>query len=65
MKKLTKMMLTKWHYFEHKIIDFDDINFLTGQNSFGKSTLIDAMQVVLLGEPASNCFTWRNRWYFF
>ena len=56
MKKLTKMMLTKWHYFEHKIIDFDDINFLTGKNSSGKSTLIDAMQVVLLGETDGTSF---------
>ncbi len=50
------MMLTKWHYFEHKIIDFDDINFLTGKNSSGKSTLIDAMQVVLLGETDGTSF---------
>ena len=49
-------MLTKWHYFEHKIIDFDDINFLTGKNSSGKSTLIDAMQVVLLGETDGTSF---------
>ena len=56
MKKLTKMMLTKWHYFEHKIIDFEDINFLTGKNSSGKSTLIDALQVVLLGETDGTSF---------
>jgi len=49
MKKMTKLLLINWLYFEKQLIDFGDINFLTGKNSSGKSTIIDALQVVLLG----------------
>ena len=56
MKKITKLLLINWHYFEKQIIDFKDINFLTGKNSAGKSTIIDALQVVLLGETRSSAF---------
>ena len=38
------------------MIDFDTINFLTGKNSAGKSTIIDALQVVLMGETRSTAF---------
>lgn len=33
-----------------------NINFLTGKNSAGKSTIIDALQVVLMGETRSTAF---------
>ena len=33
-----------------------DINFLTGKNGAGKSTVIDALQIVLLGETNSRNF---------
>ncbi len=56
MKKLTRMLLINWHFFRNTLIDFDTINFLTGKNSAGKSTIIDAFQVVLLGETRSNAF---------
>lgn len=48
MKKLTRLLLINWHYFQNTIIDFGTINFLTGKNSSGKSTIIDALQVVLM-----------------
>ncbi len=56
MKKLTRLLLINWHFFRNTVIDFDNINFLTGKNSAGKSTIIDAFQVVLLGETRSSAF---------
>lgn len=56
MKKLTRLLLVNWHYFQKQIIDFGNISFLTGKNSVGKSTIIDAMQIVLLGEIKSSAF---------
>lgn len=46
------MLLNNWFYFKKQIIEFKNINFITGKNKAGKSTLIDAMQVVLLGEKS-------------
>lgn len=56
MKKLNRLLLINWHYFSKQIIDFGNINFLTGNNSVGKSTIIDALQVVLMGETRSSAF---------
>ena len=56
MKKLTKILLIKWLYFEEQLIEVKDINFLTGKNGEGKSTVIDALQVVLLGETNARNF---------
>ncbi len=50
MKKLKKILLINWLYFSRQLIEVDDINFLTGKNGAGKSTVIDALQIVLLGE---------------
>lgn len=56
MKRLTRLLLINWHFFQNTMIDFDTINFLTGKNSAGKSTIIDALQVVLMGETRSTAF---------
>lgn len=56
MKKLTKILLVNWLYFSKQIIEVDDVNFLTGKNGAGKSTVIDALQIVLLGETSSRNF---------
>ena len=56
MKIMKRLLLIHWHYFVHQMIEFDKINFLTGQNASGKSTIIDAMQVVLLGETSGAFF---------
>lgn len=56
MKKLKKMLLINWLYFSKEIIEFDDVNFLTGKNGAGKSTIIDALQIVLLGETNQSNF---------
>jgi len=56
MKKLTKLLLINWHYFWKELIEFDTINFLTGANAAGKSTIIDAMQLLLLGDTSGHFF---------
>lgn len=56
MKLLTRMQLINWHYFSNEIIRFREINFLTGANSAGKSTIIDALQAALMGETRSSRF---------
>lgn len=50
MKKLSRMLLIHWHNYEKELIEFDMINFLTGKTAAGKSTIIDALQLVLLGD---------------
>lgn len=56
MKVLTKLLLIHWHYFTHEIIEFGDLNFLTGKNASGKSTIIDALQLILLGDTSGSFF---------
>jgi uncharacterized protein YPO0396 len=56
MKILKKLLLIHWHYFVHETIEFEFINFLTGKNASGKSTIIDALQLVLLADTAGNSF---------
>ena len=56
MKKLTRMLLIHWHNYEKEVIHFDGINFLTGKTAAGKSTIIDALQLVLLGDTGGTFF---------
>ena len=56
MKKLKKILLINWLYFSKELIEVGDVNFLTGKNGAGKSTVIDALQIVLLGETNSRNF---------
>ena len=56
MKKLKKMLLIHWHHYEIELIEFDMINFLTGKTAAGKSTVIDALQLVLLGDTNGSFF---------
>ena len=45
---LSKICLNNWHYIDQKVLTFNDgINFFTGHSGSGKSTVIDAMQIVL------------------
>lgn len=56
MKKLKKILLINWLYFSRELIEVGDVNFLTGKNGAGKSTVIDALQIVLLGETNARNF---------
>ena len=56
MKKLTKILLINWLYYSKQLIELGDINFLTGKTGAGKSTVIDALQIVLLGETNARNF---------
>lgn len=47
-RALSKICLNNWHYIDRKILAFNrGINFFTGHSGSGKSTVIDAMQIVL------------------
>ena len=56
MKRLTKTLLINWLYYEKLVLEFSDINYMVGKNSSGKSTFIDALMIVLLGEVSSRNF---------
>jgi uncharacterized protein YPO0396 len=56
MKLLQKMLLVNWHYFRSELLDFKQINFLTGKNAAGKSTIIDALQILMLGDTSGYFF---------
>ena len=56
MKRLKRLLLINWLYFSKQMIELDDVNFLTGKNGAGKSTIIDALQIVLLGETNARNF---------
>ncbi len=56
MKKLTRLLLINWHYYSVEMIEFDDINFITGKTGAGKSTVVDAMQILLLGDTNGQHF---------
>lgn len=56
MKKLKKILLINWLYFSKQLIEVDNINFLTGKNGAGKSTIVDALQIIFLGELNSRNF---------
>ena len=48
---LSKICLNNWHYIDQKVLSFNDgINFFTGHSGSGKSTVIDAMQIVFICE---------------
>lgn len=49
MKKIKKLRLINWHFFEDQEIDFSDINVITGENGTGKSTILDAIHYLQSG----------------
>jgi len=56
MRTLRKLLLINWYSYSKEIISFEKINFLTGKTAAGKSTVIDALQLVLLGNTNGNFF---------
>lgn len=50
MRLITRMQLIRWHYFDLEIVDLmGESTVITGDNGTGKSTIIDALQMVLIG----------------
>lgn len=56
MKLLKKVLLINWHSFSKELIEIGNINFLTGKNAVGKSTIVDAIQLVILGDTRGTSF---------
>jgi len=56
MRILKKVKIINWHYFWNETINIEPIVFLTGLNASGKSTLIDALQLILLGDTTGRYF---------
>lgn len=56
MKRLKRMLLINWYFFQKEVIEFDTLTFLTGKNGTGKSTIIDALQLVLLADTGGGFF---------
>lgn len=49
-------LLINWHYFSQEVLEFEKLTFLTGKTGTGKSTIIDALQLVLLADTSGNYF---------
>ena len=56
MKTLKKIVLINWHYFTFETLELESINFLTGKNGAGKTTVIDAIQLLILGDTTGHFF---------
>lgn len=50
MLSLTRIFLHNWHRFHHHVIDVEDSLYLAGHNGSGKSSVLDALQVVLVAD---------------
>lgn len=48
MKWLRRLRLINWHYFYDETLEFGRQTLIAGRNSAGKSTIIDALQVLLV-----------------
>lgn len=46
-KILTRVQLINWHYFENERISLHGSTLISGENTAGKSTILDAIQLVL------------------
>lgn len=50
MLSLTKIFLYNWHRFDNHLFPVKGDLYLTGENGTGKSTILDALQLVLIGD---------------
>ena len=47
-KAVTRIVLNNWHYIDAKVLEMNrSINFFTGHSGSGKSTVSDALQILL------------------
>ena len=56
MKKLRKMKVINWHYFDEDEISFGSATMLSGHSGAGKSTLLDALQYIFIGSQTQARF---------
>ncbi|MCL6626096.1 MAG: AAA family ATPase, partial [Alicyclobacillus shizuokensis] len=56
MIQLRRMLLINWHYIVHEVLEFEPVTFLTGKNGAGKSTILDALQLLVLGDTSGHYF---------
>ncbi|PDO09619.1 MAG: hypothetical protein BLM47_11590 [Candidatus Reconcilbacillus cellulovorans] len=50
MKWLTRLRLINWHYFQDESLTFGKQTLIVGKSGAGKSTIIDAMQVLFVAD---------------
>ncbi|MCC7360111.1 MAG: AAA family ATPase [Anaerolineales bacterium] len=50
MLSLTRIFLHNWHRFTHHLIEVEDSLYLAGHNGSGKSSVLDAIQLVLVAD---------------
>ena len=49
-KVFTRMCLNNWGGIDHKVLEFHEyVNLFSGKSGSGKSTVMDAIQVILYG----------------
>ncbi|MFA9377897.1 MAG: ATP-binding protein [Lachnotalea sp.] len=54
---MTRMCLNNWHYINEKVLSFSTgINFFTGHSGSGKSTVLDALQLLLYADTNGRGF---------
>lgn len=54
-KIFTRMVMNNWGGISHKVLEFHEyVNLFSGKSGSGKSTVMDAIQVVLYGSTASS-----------
>jgi len=57
MKLISKIHLTNWHYITKKTLELNEgVNYFTGKTGAGKSTAIDAIQLIILGDTKGKYF---------
>ena len=56
MKKLKNLLLINWGTFENVMVPFEDITFLYGGTGAGKSTIVDALEMIVTADTKGSYF---------
>lgn len=53
----TRILLNNWHYIPHRVLPLHEgVNFFTGHSGSGKSTVLDALQILLYADTDGRGF---------